>query len=61
MNAERIRFGVDVDRKLDSAIKDLADIEHRSKRNMHQVLLRRIVDLWKSDPEKLKQIQLIRP
>jgi hypothetical protein len=61
MNAERIRFGVDVDRKLDSAIKDLAEIEHRSKRNMHQVLLRRIVDLWKSDPEKLKQIQLIRP
>jgi hypothetical protein len=61
MNAERIRFGVDVDRKLDSAIKDLDEIEHRSKRNMHQVLLRRIVDLWKSDPEKLKQIQLIRP
>lgn len=56
---ERVRFGIDLDREIDSEIKKLARLEQRSKRNMHAVLLTRLIRLWKETPDRLKELGLI--
>jgi hypothetical protein len=59
MARERIRFGVDLDRKTDGDFQEIARVEQRSKRNMHAVLVQRIVRLWKDNPGALRQLGLI--
>jgi mevalonate pyrophosphate decarboxylase len=59
MARERIRFGVDLDRKTDGDFQEIARAEQRSKRNMHAVLIQRIVRLWKENPEQLRQLRLV--
>jgi hypothetical protein len=56
-----VRFGVEVERELDVEFQKLAEAERRSKRNMHQVVLRRLVRLWKEKPDEMRRLQLIQP
>ena len=60
MSRDRVRFGVDVARETDMEVKKLACLEGRSKRNFHGVLLGRLVRLWKEQPERLRELGLIR-
>lgn len=59
MANERIKFGVDLDRKTDGDFKEIAEVENRSKRNMHAVLIRRVTKAWKENPKRLEEIGLI--
>jgi hypothetical protein len=56
-----VRFGVTIDRDTDVRFSALAGLERRTKRNMHEVLLRRIVRLWKDNPDVLEQLKLVVP
>lgn len=56
-----VRFGVTIDRDTDVRFAELAGLERRTKRNMHEVMLRRVVRLWKENPEECQRLQLIVP
>jgi hypothetical protein len=61
MAREMIRFGVNLDRKVDGEFSEIAEtVEHRPKVDLHRVLINRIVRLWKEQPEALEQLGLIR-
>jgi hypothetical protein len=60
MTREQVIFGVALDRKTDSAIKELAATERRSKRNFHAVLMGRVARLWREQPDELRRLKLIR-
>jgi hypothetical protein len=56
-----VRFGVIIDRDTDVRFSALAGLERRTKRNMHEVLLRRIVRLWKENPHAIEGLGLVIP
>jgi hypothetical protein len=56
-----VRFGVELERELDVEFKKLADLEDRSKCNMHKVMVRRVIHLWKTNPDALQQLRIIQP
>lgn len=60
MTREQVIFGVALDRETDSAIKNLASIERRSKRNFHSVLMGRIARIWREQPNELRKLRIIR-
>jgi hypothetical protein len=57
----RVRFSVDLDRETDAEVKKLAQLERRSKRNFHAVLLWRLVREWRKNPDRLRDLKLIQP
>lgn len=61
MARDRVRFGVDLDRKVDGEFAEIAvTIERRPKIDLHRVLINRVVRLWKEKPEALEQLGIIR-
>lgn len=61
MVKDRVRFGVDLDRKTDGEFAEIASsVEGRPKIDLHRVLIKRVVRLWKEQPEKLEQLGIIR-
>lgn len=56
-----VRFGVTIDRDTDVRFAALAGLERRTKRNMHEVLLRRVIRLWKEQPDACEELRLIVP
>lgn len=60
MSSTKVRFGVEIDRDVDAGIQRIAVIEERSKKKQHAVFMRRIVELWREAPEKLKELRFIR-
>lgn len=59
MVRQRVKFGVDLDRETDAEIQKLAQLEQRSKRNFHAVLMTRVSRLWKEKPDLLRELKLI--
>lgn len=59
MERDRIKFGVNLDRKLDGQFQEIADFEDRPKVAMHRVLVRRVVQIWNEKPERLIELGLI--
>jgi len=56
-----VRFGVNLDRKVDGEFAEIAEnVERRPKCDLHRVLINRICRLWKEQPEVLEQLGLIR-
>lgn len=60
MARERVRFGIDLDRETDAEVKKLATLERTSKRDFHRRLCRRVVRLWKEQPDQLRTLKLVR-
>lgn len=60
MTRERVIFGVALDRETDSAIRQLAAMERRSKRNFHAVLMSRVARMWREKPDELRKLRLVR-
>jgi hypothetical protein len=61
MARETVRFGVDLERKVEGEFADIAEqVERRPKVDFHRVLINRVVRLWKEQPQKLEDIGLIR-
>ena len=60
MTREQVIFGVALTRETDSAIKKLAAMERRSKRNFHAVLCGRVARLWRERPDDLRKLGIIR-
>lgn len=61
MARERVRFGVELERKIEGEFAEIAqNIERRPKVDFHRVLINRVVRLWKEQPQKLEELGLIR-
>lgn len=60
MTNKRVIFGVSLDRETDSAIRKLALMERRSKRNFHDVLMNRIARVWREHPDELRRLGLVK-
>lgn len=61
MAQKLVRFSVDVTPEVDARFQEIADLEDRTKRNMTQVALQRLLRLWKAKPDLCRELGLIVP
>jgi hypothetical protein len=59
MASDLINMRVELERDLDTELRKIARTEERSKRHMARLLLKRVVRVWREEPEKLRQLQII--